>query len=156
VRTKQGEKSYAISPIVALAMTVIWLSYYLRVVGPSGCLAPGSTDVFGVKTCAARFKLIKGRHSLSTDSRVLTSGAPLESLQDGHYRLMLYSRYNTSETPYAEEQFGRYCQSAILHYGRSCRQQEIVISALGEKMSYCQGAIEPVVHHWSQSLRRVR
>jgi len=61
-------------------------------------------------------------------------------------RLTLYSRYNSvvCKLIISRDSVGRYCRSALLRGWRLCRQRE--------KLSYCQGTVEPVVHPWFRLL----
>ena len=93
----------------------------------------------------------------SLDSRDLTSGDQLESLQDGHYRLIFYSRYNTV----VWKAVRRGTVLSLLPVGNSTTTGDLADKRSshllpGKKLSYCKGAFEPVVHHWSRSLIRVR
>ena len=117
-----------------------------------GCLAPVSTDVWR-EYLYREFWTHRRLLIITWDCTDITSCVRLESLQDGHYRLTLYSRYNSVVwNSLRRGTVGRYCWSAFLRDWRSCRQQENVISAPREKLSYCQGTVEPVVHPWSRLL----
>jgi len=77
----------------------------------------------------------------SLDSRDLTSGDQLESLQDGHYRLIFYSRYNTV----VWKAVRRGTVLSLLPVGNSTTTWDPADNKRssyllpGDKLSYCQG-----------------
>ena len=115
----------------------MWPSFYLCVL--ARCWLPGyrihvSNDV-GANICAVRFELTVRNHYHTLDDIDTTRVAARWTL-----RLTLYSRCNSVvwKLTTSRDSFGRCCRSALLRKWRLCRQQE--------KLSYCQGTVEPVVH----------
>jgi len=83
---------------------------------------------FGAKTRAAMFKLTEGGHSTARHQTLHLTGDQLESLQDGHYRLIFSSRYYSCLTNVTLRNSSvDNCRPAFYNYVRFCRQQQIVI-----------------------------